>query len=284
MLERSLTLPITATLSELLALSPDLRKLYREATTTRRVVPPVDPTTKMYTLDGSVVKPYVVDVEGVDPAWDIDDILDQSQSIRTTTQPSTEALTSSFLVQEVPLGMYAATDPYEDLVKSLPSGSAPPKGYTVVADESVLLRTIWPKVAEQEVVECVVDPGCQIIAMSEAWCNRLGLQYDPSVILRMESANGSVDSSLGLSRDVPFQFGDITIYLQVHILRNPAYDVLLGRPFDTLTESVVKNYRNEETSVTITCPNSKRQATIPTRPRGSKRRYERPGFPPQSRM
>ena len=284
MLERSLTLPITATLSELLALSPDLRKLYREATTTRRVIPPVDPTTKMYTLDGSVVKPYVVDIEGVDPAWDLEEILDQSQDLRTAPQQSTENLAAAYVIQEVPLGMYSATDPYEDLVKSLPSGSAPPKGYTVVADESVLLRSIWPKVAEQEVVECVVDPGCQIIAMSEVWCNRLGLQYDPSVILRMESANGSVDSSLGLSRDVPFQFGDITIYLQVHILRNPAYDVLLGRPFDTLTESVVKNYRNEETSVTITCPNSKRQATIPTRARGSKRRYERPGFPPESRM
>ena len=195
-----------------------------------------------------------------------------------------ESSTASFLVQEVPLGMYTATDPYEDLVKSLPLGTPPPKGYTVVADESVLLRSIWPKVAEQEVVECIVDPGCQIIAMSKAWCNRLGLQYDPLVILCMESANGSVDSSLGLSRDVPFQFSEITIYLQLHILRDPAFNVLLGRPFNTLTKSVVNNYRNEETSVTITCPNSKQQAMILTRARGLKHRYERLGFPPQSRM
>ena len=49
--------------------------------TTKRVVPPVDPTTKIYMLDGSVVKPYVVDIEGVDPEWNIDNILNESQDI-----------------------------------------------------------------------------------------------------------------------------------------------------------------------------------------------------------
>jgi hypothetical protein len=60
--------------------------------------------------------------------------------------------------------------------------------------------------------ECTVDPGCQIIAMAEAECHSLGLFYDPLIRLNMESANGTCDWSLGLSRNVPFKIGDITLY------------------------------------------------------------------------
>ena len=75
--------------------------------------------------------------------------------------------------------------------------------------------------------------------MSEEVCNALALHYDPTIRLHMMSANGGVDQSLGLARNVPFVVGDITIYLQVHILRNLAYDILLGWPFDVLTQFIV---------------------------------------------
>ena len=86
----------------------------------------------------------------------------------------------------------------------------------------------------------------------------LGLIYDPAVILNMQSANGEVDRSLGLARNVPIQIGDITLYVQIHVIRNPAYDILLGRPFDILTESVVRNFANEDQTITIRNPNSGR--------------------------
>ena len=106
--------------------------------------------------------------------------------------------------------------------------------------------------------------------MSEAVCHELGLPYDPSIVLHMQSANGTLDQSLGLSRNVPFQIGTITMYLQVHVISSPAYDVLLGRPFDVLTESVVRNFSNEDQTITIQDPNSGRHVTIPTRPRTRK--------------
>ena len=68
----------------------------------------------------------------------------------------------------------------------------------------------------------------------------LGLVYDPSIILNMQSANGEVDQSLGLARNVAMRIGDITLYVQIHIICSPAYDILLGQPFDILTESVLK--------------------------------------------
>jgi hypothetical protein len=117
----------------------------------------------------------------------------------------------------------------------------------------------------------VVDPGSEIIAMSEDICHDLGLSYDPSIRMNMTSANGEVDRSLGLSRNVPCHIADITLFLQIHIVRKPAYDILLGRPFDVLTQSIIKNYHNEDQTITIIDPNSSRRATIPTIPRGKPR-------------
>ena len=113
-------------------------------------------------------------------------------------------------------------------------------------------------------VECIVDPGCQIIAMSEEICHELGLSYDPTIQLNMQLANGEIDQSLGLSRNVPCRIGTITLFLQMHVIRESAYDVLLGRPFDVLTESVVKNFKGENQTITIRDPNSGSVVTIPT--------------------
>ena len=66
--------------------------------------------------------------------------------------------------------------------------------------------------------------------MSEAICHNLGLAYDPSIVLHMQSENGNLDQLLGLAHNIPFQIGAITMYLQVHVISLPAYDVLLGRP------------------------------------------------------
>ena len=88
-------------------------------------------------------------------------------------------------------------------------------------------------------VESILDPGSQIIAMSEAVCLDLGLIYDPTIRLNMESGNGQINPSLGLARNVPCKIGDMTLVLQIHVVRSPAYDILLGRPFDVLTESTV---------------------------------------------
>jgi hypothetical protein len=68
----------------------------------------------------------------------------------------------------------------------------------------------------------------QIIAMSEAVCHDISLVYDPSIRLNMQSANGEVDQSLSLSHNVPCKINSITLYLQIHIIRSPAYDILLG--------------------------------------------------------
>lgn len=164
-----------------------------------------------------------------------------------------------------PPGATVVEDKMETFLKQYPAGEPPDS--LVVAKDSLALRSVSPIVDNNLQVEAIIDPGCQIVAMSESCCHELALAYDPTVVLNMQSANGEIDRSLGLARNVPFTFGDITIYLQVHIIRSPAYEILLGRPFDVLTSSVVKNFLNEAQTLTLIDPNSGRQVTVPTIPR-----------------
>ena len=78
-----------------------------------------------------------------------------------------------------------------------------------------------------------------------------------------------------ISRDGPertVQVGISDCVLKVHIIRNPAYKVLLGRPFDLLTKSQVENSSDGSQIVTITDPNTGKKCAIPTFNRGSVRR------------
>ena len=59
---------------------------------------------------------------------------------------------------------------------------------------SLLLRNLTPlKIDHQIDTECIVDPGSQIIAMSEAMCHDLVLIYDPTIQLNMQLVNGEID-------------------------------------------------------------------------------------------
>ncbi|KAE9388101.1 hypothetical protein BT96DRAFT_793355, partial [Gymnopus androsaceus JB14] len=65
--------------------------------------------------------------------------------------------------------------------------------------------------------------------------------FDPKRRIPLQSANGNTDWTLGTAKDVPFRFNNIIAFLQVHIINSPAYDVLLGRPFEILTQAHIKN-------------------------------------------
>ena len=58
------------------------------------------------------------------------------------------------------------------------------------------------------------------------------------------------------------------IYLQVQVIKDPAYKVLLRRHFDVLTGSMVINSMDGGQKVTITDPNSGKKAMLPTFDRG----------------
>ena len=257
--DRAMSTSVTLTQRELLSLSPEVRSQVREATSAKRSAPK-EPAKEIHTLAEDDNLPVALDDLASDNNY--------PNSIFTNAihQPDVP-----------PPGSLIIPDPYETYLKSLPNGTIPET--LVVAKESSALRSIYPLVDNQQHVESIIDPGSQIIAMSEDVCMDLALIYDPSIILNMQSANGEVDKSLGLARNVPMRIGNITLYVQIHIIHSPAYDILLGRPFDILTESVVRNFANEDQTITIFDPNSGNRATVPTTPRGRPRRLiQRPSF------
>ncbi|KAG6859658.1 hypothetical protein C0995_006118 [Termitomyces sp. Mi166 len=64
-----------------------------------------------------------------------------------------------------------------------------------VAKDTDSLRAIMAVINGKEGVECIVDSGSQIVSMSEEIMHKLGLVYDPTMALKMQSANGVVDQS-----------------------------------------------------------------------------------------
>jgi hypothetical protein len=165
-------------------------------------------------------------------------------------------------------------DPVLQYLAALPSDESPQPLYT--ATESASLRVVFPTVNGGERVECVVDSGSQIVSMSLKLAERLGLMWDPDLRIFMQSASGEMKKSAGLARNVPFMFGDIPVYLQVHIIDQPAYDVLLGRPFDILTSSNIQNTLAGSQTLTIRDPVSLKRCVIPTHARGVYRVAEKP--------
>ncbi len=72
----------------------------------------------------------------------------------------------------------------------------------------------------------------------------------------MQSVSNQLDLSEGLAKNASFKFGEVIAYLQVHILKNPAYEVPLGRQFNVLTKLTPKTNLNGGLTITITDPNT----------------------------
>jgi hypothetical protein len=142
------------------------------------------------------------------------------------------------------------------------------KKQVFVGRESETLRVIPALINGVKEEEALLDTGSQIVSMSKETAVACQIQWDPDVTINMQSANGHIEKTCGLARDVPFRFGAVAVYLQVHVLASPAYKVLLGRPFDVLTESEVRNTLSGGQVLVITDPNTKQRTVLPTYARG----------------
>ena len=163
-------------------------------------------------------------------------------------------------------GSVVVHDPVIQYLNALAPGEKPKS--IVVAAESHALRTVYPLINGVGEVESLLDPGSQIVSMSKEVATALQIPWDPDIVVHMESANKTLEKTLGLAKNVPFIFGPITVYLQVHVIGRAAYKVLLGRPFDTITESEVKNSKDGSQSLTLTDLNTGERCVMNTHERG----------------
>ncbi|KAF8240886.1 hypothetical protein L208DRAFT_1230403, partial [Tricholoma matsutake] len=233
---------------ELLSLSPDLRLHHREQVTPKHIVMN---SMDIVSTNFASILPFT--------QYKLD-IADPNDKPLYTTPPA-----SSAIAQPQPIILQ---DPIKQYINNLGPGETKDPKILKVAKESHALCSIELLINNQEYIEAILDPSSQIIAMLEAVCHHLSLQYDPRIHLHMQSANGDVDESLGLAHNVSVCIGNIVIYIQVHVIHSPAYDILLGCPFDVLMRSIVCNFPNKVQTITISDPNTGLISTIPTKPRG----------------
>lgn len=130
------------------------------------------------------------------------------------------------------------------------------------------LRAIYAKLNGVGQEECLLDGGSMIVSMSKKVAIQLGLGWDPSVKIDMESASNHIEQTLGVARNVSMEVGGLKLFLQIHILENPPYRILLGKPFERLAATVIQTFEDGSAEVVMKDPNTKRVAVVPTYRRG----------------
>ena len=81
----------------------------------------------------------------------------------------------------LPAGATIIPDKFELYYKSLKPGQTLDLDCIMVAAGILPVHCIHALVNNSLKVECIPDPGSQIIAMAEHICHQLGLAYDPSI-------------------------------------------------------------------------------------------------------
>lgn len=115
---------------------------------------------------------------------------------------------------------------YFDLVKYDPASAAA---------ASLPLRVIYPSFGPGVEPECILDGGAQVVVMRKDIWERLRAPIATGKAMAMESANATTNTTVGLIENHPVQLGPITLHLQIQVVEEAPFEVLLGRPFFDIT-------------------------------------------------
>ncbi|KAJ8494646.1 hypothetical protein ONZ45_g13169 [Pleurotus djamor] len=135
---------------------------------------------------------------------------------------------------------------------------------TIAANDMETLRVIPLKFDNGNSIECILDSGSQVISMRRSIWESLALPLRLDEGIVMESANLTTNKTMGLARNVRASIADMSFYLQIQVVENAPYDILLGRPFHCLLAATTNDYADGRQDITITDPNSGTRLTIPT--------------------
>ena len=145
----------------------------------------------------------------------------------------------------------------------------------VVARTSLPLRALDGTLNDRLRVECLLDQGAQIVAIRRDLWEALGVPVRPDLATTLEAANKSKEDTLGVVENARLKIGGIEFRLQIHVVGDAPFDILLGRPFFALASCVTRDQMSGDQSVALTDPNSGIQLMMPTRQRSRPSREPR---------
>ena len=137
----------------------------------------------------------------------------------------------------------------------------------IVPEHSQQLRAIDVEFENATSVEALIDNGSMIIAMRRDKWEKLGLPVRSDYLMRMQSANLTSNDTLGLLHNLPLIIGGYKFYVQVQVVEDAPYELLLGMPFFCLTEANIKHKRDNSMLLTLYDPNTNAQISVPTHER-----------------
>ncbi|KAG6834949.1 hypothetical protein H0H93_006165 [Arthromyces matolae] len=225
-------------------IAPDIRGKFRDAVTPKQVAAAEPVVTAMTTVEDvneieDALSFTIYPAENtphIDTAYieDMDDLPDLLYPEETPTASTSTKIPTTFGLRN---GALVVPNPYDIYLRTLPPGRAPK--ILNVTREAESLRAIMMVIDGRTAVESIVNSGSQIIAMSE--------EYDPTVKLNMQSANSTIDSSLGIARNT-LSDDDVLITItdpntDKELIPDDQGDTALILDFNSLTDSVsVESY------------------------------------------
>jgi hypothetical protein len=144
----------------------------------------------------------------------------------------------------------------------------------IVAEESLPLRAFSGLLDKRTPAECVIDNGSSIVAVRRDIWEKLGTALCANSVLNMQSSNSSLAATAGLLRDFPLTVGPATFYLQIQVADNLPCEVLLGRPFFTLTRALTIDHDDGSMDIELNDPNTGQRIRVPTHEKRNLRRSD----------
>ena len=138
------------------------------------------------------------------------------------------------LVSTKCVAMTAFTEemPNEEMGSYL-AGLIPRTDSLIVAKDIEELRALDVNI-EGTTIEALADDRSQVVSIRGDLWERLGIPIRSDRTIVMESANKSKNETMGLLQDLKFGYN---FYVQVQVVQDAPYELLLGRPFFTLTQA-----------------------------------------------
>jgi hypothetical protein len=201
LVEAVLDMEISVPLRSLAGVSTAIQKEIKKQVTKSRL--PVEKPTEKVNLLGSISKPWT----------------------RVESLPSSIYMVMTEVSDEIPEEYLVGCDP---VLQYLMENKEAVPGDLIVAKRSEGLRSVYMTINRTGQEECVLDNGSMIVSMAKTVAVQLGLTWDPTLQINMESATSHTEMTLGLAKNVCFSVGGLDLLLQVHILDSPPYKVLLG--------------------------------------------------------
>ncbi|KIK14047.1 hypothetical protein PISMIDRAFT_34349, partial [Pisolithus microcarpus 441] len=102
----------------------------------------------------------------------------------------------------------------------------------------------------------ILDGGSQVVALRKEVAEVLQLPIEKDGCITMETATQGKEAMEGIVNNCPITFAGVTVHLPIQIIRNTAFNIILGQPFTCTLHATTQDLLNGAQSVEIIEPGS----------------------------